>query len=62
MVECTDECFVILTTQPGGITPLTDEDGELATFATAAAAEEAAQGSVLGFHFGFEVFRRGDGV
>ncbi len=61
MVECTDEFFVMLTTQPGGITPLTDEDGELVIFASAAAAEEAAQGSVLGHHFGFEVFKRGHG-
>lgn len=56
-----NEYFVMLTTQPGGITPLTDEDGELATFASAAAAEEAAQGSPLGRWFGFEVFKRGHG-
>ena len=57
-----DEYFVILTNQSGGITPLVNDDGELATFSSAAAAEDAAQCNLLGWSFGFEVFKRGEGV
>ena len=53
-----NEYFVMLTTQPGGMTPMVNDDDELATFTSAKA---AAQESVLGHHFGFEVFRRGEG-
>lgn len=54
--------FVILTTQNSGITPMTDDKGELATYETFAEADEAAKNSALGEAFGYEVFERGCGV
>jgi|TARA_X000001388_G_scaffold3203_2_gene2301 hypothetical protein len=53
--------FVILNTQLGGITPLVDSDGELATFASLENARHGADNSVLGEAFGYEVFERGMG-
>lgn len=55
------EYFVMLTTQPGGMSPLVDEDGQLATFSSVEAANAAGEGSQLGDWFGFEVFKRGHG-
>ena len=54
--------FVMLNTQPGGITPMTDENGELAMFELLSSASEAAINNPLGAHFGYEVFERGCGV
>ena len=55
--------FVMLTTQSGGYTPLvSDVDlDSLAKFETEAAASAAAQNSVLGSEFGYEVFQIGCG-
>ncbi|UKA23351.1 hypothetical protein IHC92_20585 [Photobacterium damselae subsp. damselae] len=59
--------FVMLTTQNGGYTPLmlcTDisiSEDTLATFDTEPEAREAAENSVLGEMFGYEVFERGYG-
>lgn len=59
--------FVMLTTQNGGITPLmicTDiatSEAEFATFETEAEARKAAENSVLGEMFGYEIFERGYG-
>jgi len=53
--------FVMLNTQDGGYTPMTDDDGELAKFDWLEAARSAAENSSLGSAFGFEVFERGMG-
>ena len=53
--------FAMLNTQSGGITPMVDGE-ELATFEHDYECEAAAQGTVLGFHYGFEVFEVGCGV
>ena len=52
--------FVMLNTQGGGITPLMNDE-EIATFETPNAAEAAGKENLLGAHFGFEVFGRGEG-
>lgn len=48
--------FVILRTQKGGIAPLMNESGSLATFEEQGAAQEAGSENPLGEAFGFEVF------
>lgn len=53
--------FVMLNTQDGGITPLMGGDDEIATFDTPSAAKDAGGENMLGAHFGFEVFARGEG-
>lgn len=58
--------FVMLTTQNGGCTPLVKTDtvtgeDEFVTFNTEAEAEKAAESSILGEMFGYEVFERGCG-
>lgn len=53
--------FVMLTTQSGGCTPLMTCDDEFATFETEDAARKAAESSLLGDAFGYEVFERGCG-
>lgn len=53
--------FVMLCTQGGGYTPLMAED-DMAKFETLKAAKECAEGNVLGIHFGFEVYERGNGL
>ncbi|NUZ10063.1 hypothetical protein HUZ36_04650 [Pseudoalteromonas sp. McH1-7] len=63
----TGDFFVMLTTQTGGYTPLmlcTDIEynrEELAKFKTKEAAKSAAESSVLGENFGYEVFEIGYG-
>lgn len=52
--------FVMLNTQGGGITPLMEDD-EIATFETPSDAKTAGKDNMLGAHFGFEVFGRGEG-
>jgi hypothetical protein len=52
--------FAILTCQNGGITPMLDGE-ELATFDTLDECDEAAKQTVLGHHFGYEVFVSGGG-
>ncbi len=58
--------FVMLTTQSGGYTPLTQhegpEAGTLAKFKTQEEAKTGAESSVLGEHFGYEVFEIGCGL
>lgn len=52
--------FVMLNTQNGGITPLMSGD-EIATFDTPGEANDAGKENMLGAHFGFEIFGRGEG-
>lgn len=52
--------FVMLNTQGGGITPLMSDE-EIATFETTSEARAAGKDNLLGAHFGFEVFGRGEG-
>jgi hypothetical protein len=52
--------FVMLNTQNGGITPLMSDE-EIATFDTPGEAKDAGKENMLGAHFGFEVFGRGEG-
>ena len=56
-----NDYFVMLTTQPGGVTPLVDEGGQLATFPSVESANAAGKDNLLGDWFGFEVFKRGHG-
>lgn len=55
--------FVMLNTPNGTVTPLeTEEDSlEVALFGTREAADAGAKSSVLGEHFGYEIFERGCG-
>ncbi|MDK9789839.1 hypothetical protein [Vibrio sp. D431a] len=59
--------FVMLTTQNGGCTPLMNKEDStmaepnLATFTSESEAKSAAETSVLGQMFGYEVFERGCG-
>ncbi len=53
--------FVMLNTQNSGITPLMNDDDEIATFETASEAKKSGDENLLGKHFGFEVFCRGEG-
>lgn len=53
--------FVVLQTQGGGITPMTDEDGEMAFFHTRALARCAAKTNLLAEHFGYQIFANGEG-
>ncbi|MCG7552095.1 hypothetical protein [Pseudoalteromonas sp. Of11M-6] len=63
----TGDFFVMLTTQNGGYTPLMlctnieTSSEELAKFETKEAAAKAAESSVLGDNFGYEVFEIGYG-
>ncbi|AWK84616.1 hypothetical protein [Photobacterium damselae] len=65
--ENNGDFFVMLTTQNGGCTPLmfcpdlTTSEPVFATFSTESEAKEAAEDSVLGAMFGYEVFERGYG-
>lgn len=52
--------FVMLNTQNSGITPLMNGE-EIATFDTPIEAKDAGKENMLGSHFGFEVFCRGEG-
>ena len=52
--------FVMLNTQGGGSTPLMNDE-EIATFETPVEAKDAGKENLLGAHFGFEVFWRGEG-
>lgn len=55
--------FVILYTQSGGFTHMTDSDGEgLATFETEEEARKCARDNILGENFGYEIFEYGCGV
>lgn len=54
--------FVILNTQDGGIAPLVIDDGELAVFESETEAKLAGEGNLLGANFGFEVFESGTGI
>lgn len=56
----TKNYFAMLTCQNGGITPMMADD-ELATFDTVQECFNAATDTVLGSHFGFEVFSVGNG-
>lgn len=53
--------FVILNCPNGGISPMVQEDGELATYDSYDDAAEAAEDNMLGNHFGYEVFQTGMG-
>lgn len=59
--------FVMLTTQNGDYTPMmlcTDiatNEAELAKYETEQEAKKAAKETVLGEHFGYEIFERGYG-
>lgn len=57
----TDDYFVMLHTQNGGITPMVSDNEEIATFKTFDEAAAVASENPLGEHFGFEVFCRGMG-
>lgn len=52
--------FAMLNTQNGSITPMMDGE-EIAIFISAEECADAARQSVLGSHFGFEVFAQGSG-
>jgi hypothetical protein len=52
--------FAMLTTQRGTITPMMDGE-ELAIFISEDECADAARQTVLGAHFGFEVFAEGSG-
>lgn len=54
--------FVMLFTQKGGITPLMENDDDIAVFETEEEAREAANRNSLGVWFGFEIFERGTGI
>lgn len=53
--------FVMLTCQNGNITPMVENEYELATFQTAEEAASVAKQNILGKNFGYEVFCRGCG-
>lgn len=55
--------FVMLNTPNGSVTPLEAEEDslEVALFETKETAEAGAKSSVLGEHFGYEIFERGCG-
>ena len=55
--------FVMLTTPDGGYTPMTiGDDNEMAKYDTEEEAKRAAISSLLGNHFGYEVFEIGLGT
>ena len=54
--------FVMLNHPNGGIVPMTDKEGDLATYDTKKDASDAANTTILGESCGFEVFERGCGV
>lgn len=55
--------FVIFNTQKGvAILPMVDRENVMMTYATFAEATNAAKNTFYGQHFGFEVFKLGDGV
>lgn len=53
--------FVMLYTRHGSLTPMLDDDNEIAKFHTAKEAAEAAKKSIWGDMFGYEVFEIGTG-
>jgi len=53
--------FVMLHCQNGGITPMMQDEDEIATYDSLEEACFAAEDNLLGFTFGFEVFKRGMG-
>lgn len=55
------EFFAMLNTTNAGITPMVADEDELAVFSTEKDAKKAAQNTVLGKMFGYEVFERGTG-
>ena len=57
-----DEFFVMLTCQSGMMTPLLNETGELAVYPSFMGAADDANRNPLGRYFGYEVFKRGEGV
>lgn len=58
-----NEFFVMLTTQNGGCSIMTDGiSNEPAIFESEEAARKAAKDNILGSHFGFEIFERGCGI
>lgn len=61
MTKPSGDFFVMLNTQCGGITPMTDADGDLATFDDLDSARHGADNCSLGEAFGYEVFERGTG-
>ncbi len=52
----TTRYFVMLQTQAGWVTPLVDEDGNVAGFDSESEAGIAAASNALGEAFGFEVY------
>ena len=54
--------FVMLNHQNGGIVPMTDKEGDLVTYDSEEDARQAANTTILGEAFGYEVFERGCGV
>ena len=58
----TGNFFVMLSTQSGGYTAMTQADADqIAKFESYAEARECAKNSVLGENFGYEVFEIGHG-
>jgi len=59
----TKRYFVLLSGQKGQAVPMTDgPDDELATFDTIGEAEDAAERTIFGKHFGYSIFDREDPV
>lgn len=52
--------FVMLYTQNGSFTPMMHDD-DIARYPSQKAARDAARNNLLGEHFGFDIFRIGDG-
>lgn len=53
--------FVMLNTQNGSCSPMTEDNGDVAFYADIEDAVRDAEDNVLGNQFGFEVFQRGCG-
>lgn len=53
--------FAMLMCQNGGITPMMENDHDLATYDTAEECAEIASQNILGQNFGYEVFASGCG-
>ena len=53
--------FVMLNTQNGGATVMTDQEGKIPFYATESEARTAAIGTVFGEMLGYEIFERGLG-
>lgn len=57
-----DQYFVMLHTQDGSFAPLVSHEyGDIAVFTCIEDAKQAAEGSILGYSFGYEVFQKGYG-